>query len=125
MTKTSAFTLVVKALPNQRQAAKTAWRFASALLNNGQTISSVFFYGEGVLTALPYADPAENEWHAQVAWQTLAEQAGFALQVCATAAQRHGLVKDEQPQLAPGFEMASLVDLTQAELAGNKVVYFG
>lgn len=125
MTNRKPFTLVVKALPNQRQAAKTAWRFASALLEQQQTISNVFFYGEGVLTALPHADPADNEWHAQRSWQSLAEQGDFALQVCATAAQRHGLVINEAPMLANGFAMASLVDLTQAELAGNKVVYFG
>lgn len=125
MTKPRAFTIVVKALPNQRQAAKTAWRFASALLEQQQTISNVFFYGEGVLTALPHVDPSDDEWQAQTAWRLLASQGGFPLQVCATAAQRLGLMDKEQPQLATGFDMASLVDLTQAEMAGNKVVYFG
>lgn len=126
------YTLLVTGPPYGTQQASTAYRFAQACLAAGHGLSQIFFYQAGVLNANSFTAPASDEFDLVAAWQQLARQQGVALLVCSAAASRRGVL--DQPQaserglaqgnLAPGFTLAGLSDLTIAVLNSDRFIQF-
>ena len=107
------------------QAAYSAYRFADAALQNGHNISQVFFYQDGVSHGSLLSAPLSDEFDAVKAWQELATQHDFYLVVCIAAAQRRGVVGDEQHSSLPApFAVQGLGALHQASCESDRTVTF-
>ncbi|MDY6890976.1 MAG: sulfurtransferase complex subunit TusD [Pseudomonadota bacterium] len=127
------FTLVVHCAPYQGAAADTALRFARALLAGGHELYRVFFYREGVHNASALASPPRDEHSLPLAWQRLAQEYQLDLVVCVAAALRRGILDENEAKrhekpaanLASGFELSGLGQLSEALIQSDRVLTFG
>ena len=101
------FAIVVTGPAYGTQQASSALQFAQAPLVEGQDLSSVFFYREGVYNANQLTSPASDEFDLVRAWQQLNAQHGVALNICVAAAIHRGPV-DEREARKPGVASSKL-----------------
>ncbi|MBN3177623.1 sulfurtransferase complex subunit TusD [Pectobacterium parmentieri] len=114
------------------QQASSALQFAQALLAEGHTLKSVFFYREGVLNANQLTSPANDEFDLVRGWQQLGSKHQVALNVCVAAALRRGVADAQQAaqlglvgaNLQPGFILSGLGELAQSVLTCDRVIQF-
>ncbi|GLT16350.1 sulfurtransferase TusD [Vibrio zhanjiangensis] len=126
------YTLVVTGSVYGNQSARTAYQFASSLINQGHRLVSVFFYQDGVTNGTSLSVPANDEFDLANAWQVLAQKHNVRLETCVAAALRRGVVSQDeasqhnlkQHNLANGFHQAGLGSLAEAMLTQNRVVQF-
>lgn len=126
------YTLLVNGPVYGSQSARSAYQFAEAVIEQGHTLVSVFFYQDGVSNGTALSVPANDEFDLSKAWQTLAKENGVRLETCVAAALRRGIVSDEeanqhgltQNNLAEGFVQAGLGSLAEAMLTQDRVVQF-
>ncbi|WP_194439713.1 sulfurtransferase complex subunit TusD [Vibrio fluminensis] len=126
------YTLVVNGAVYGSQSARNAYQFAHAVIEQGHTLVSVFFYQDGVTNGTGLSVPANDEFDLTKAWQELASQHDVRLETCVAAALRRGIVsQDEATQhgltqcnLAEGFHQAGLGSLAEAMLVQDRVVQF-
>lgn len=127
------YAIQVNASPYASNAGLVAYRFIQAALQQQCRILQVFFYQEGVQHAFRHALPPEDELNMSKAWSQLAEQQGIDLVVCISAAQRRGLLCEDEARrqglvddhLAPGFRIAGLGQWLQASLQADRCLVFG
>ncbi|GAB2652606.1 sulfurtransferase TusD [Vibrio panuliri] len=126
------YTLVVNGSVYGSQSARNAYQFATALIEKGHTLVSVFFYQDGVSNGTALSVPANDEFDLTKAWQRLAQQHSVRLETCVAAALRRGIVSQDEAQqhgltqnnLAQGFHQAGLGSLAEAMLVQDRVVQF-
>lgn len=126
------FALMVTGPAYGTQQASSALLFARALLAEGHSLESVFFYREGVYNANLLTSPAGDEVDMVRAWQTLHQQHNVALHICVAAALRRGVTDAEHSpaceqgtgNLSPGFILTGLGALAEALLTADRVVQF-
>ncbi len=114
------------------QSARSAYQFAKAVVEQGHTVVSVFFYQEGVSNGSALSVPANDEFDLNKAWLVFAEEHSVRLETCVAAALRRGIVSEEeanqhgltQNNLAQGFTQAGLGSLAEAMLTQDRVVQF-
>ncbi|MDE1254785.1 sulfurtransferase complex subunit TusD [Vibrio aestuarianus] len=132
VSQTLTYTLLVNGAVYGSQSARSAYRFACAVIEKGHTLSSVFFYQDGVLNGSSITAPANDEFDLVKAWQQLALEHNIKLETCVAAALRRGIISDSEAQqhqlathnLADNFEQAGLGSLAEALLTQNRVVQF-
>ncbi|AFU97951.1 sulfurtransferase complex subunit TusD [Simiduia agarivorans] len=115
--------------PGQR----AALAFAQALHRRGHSLTRVFFYGEGVLTANRLQQPPQGEVQTYRQWQALATTTGCELVVCIAAALRRGIVDQREAEryelsehnLAEGFTLSGLGQLVEAGVENDRLITFG
>lgn len=125
--------VVINEGPYQHQAADTAYHFCRAALAKGHEIFRVFFYHDGVNNGTRLATPPQDERDIVKRWSELAEKHDLDLVVCVAAAQRRGVVdEDEQKRhgkdannIAPGFRISGLGQLIEAGIESHRMVVFG
>ncbi|KGY07175.1 MULTISPECIES: sulfurtransferase complex subunit TusD [Vibrio] len=126
------YTLVVNGSVYGSQSARTAYQFAKALIEQGHTLVSVFFYQDGVTNGTALAVPANDEFDLTKAWLTLSQTHQVRLETCVAAALRRGVISEDEAQqhglaqsnLAKGFAQAGLGSLAEAMLTQDRVVQF-
>jgi tRNA 2-thiouridine synthesizing protein D len=126
------YTLLVTGPPYGTQRASSAYLFAQACVAAGHDLAQIFFYQAGVLNANGFTAPASDEFDIVASWQQLARQYGVALLVCSAAALRRGVLDQSEAferslvrgNLAPGFTLAGLTDLTIAVLSSDRCIQF-
>ncbi|EGT5762858.1 sulfurtransferase complex subunit TusD [Cronobacter sakazakii] len=126
------FTLMVTGPAYGTQQASSALQFAKALLAEGHSLESVFFYREGVYNANQFTSPASDEFDLVRAWQQLHDENGVALHICVAAALRRGVTDENEARaqdltganLQPGFQLSGLGALAEAALTCDRVVEF-
>jgi tRNA 2-thiouridine synthesizing protein D len=131
--KIMKFAIQVNTSPYQSNAGLTAYRFISAALAEGHEIFRVFFYHEGIYHAFNYATPPDDENHQVRQWSELARRHKLDLVVCISAAQRRGLLHNDEAQrqgkqdndLAEGFRISGLGQLLEATLVADRFIVFG
>jgi tRNA 2-thiouridine synthesizing protein D len=127
------FAIQVGGGPYQHQSCHSAYCFARAALHGGHAIERVFFYHDAVHVASNLTTPPQDELDLTAAWATLARDHGVDLVVCVAAAQRRGIVDEQERQrhgkqasnLAEGFRIAGLGQLVEAALDADRLVVFG
>lgn len=127
-----SYTLVVNGSLYGSQSSRTAYQFANALITQGHTLVSVFFYQDGVNNGTALSVPANDEFDLVDAWQKLAKEHNVRLETCVAAALRRGIVSQDeatqhglaQHNLAEGFVQAGLGSLAEAMLTQERVVQF-
>lgn len=126
------FCLLVTGPAYGTQQACSAWLFANALLEQGHTLDSVFFYREGVLNASLLNAPASDEFDLTRNWQLLQQEQGVTLNICVAAALRRGIIDQQEAtnlglpvaNLADGFQLSGLGALAEAALTCDRMVQF-
>jgi tRNA 2-thiouridine synthesizing protein D len=127
------FGIVVNEGPYTHQASDTAYRFTQAALAAGHEVFRVFFYHDGVNNGTRYTVPPQDDRNLQVLWSELAAKHGLDLVVCVAAAQRRGLLDENEAKrhgkdgnnIAPGFRISGLGQLIEAAIEADRIVMFG
>ncbi len=127
------FAIQVNEGPYQHQAADTAYQFAKAALEKGHEIFRVFFYHDGVNNGTRLTTPPQDDRHITNRWIDLAEKHSLDLVVCVAAAQRRGIVDDDEMKrqgkdatnIAPQFRISGLGQLIEAGIQSDRLMVFG
>jgi tRNA 2-thiouridine synthesizing protein D len=110
------YTLICNCAPYSQQGARSAYHFATALINKGHTINSIFFYGLGIFNTNGASQVASDELNVTHSWQALAKNHQIPLKVCSSAAERHGLTGTSLLEPATLTGLGDLMgDLTNSE----------
>jgi len=124
--------LIVNGAAYGSQGGYSAYRFAETALQQGHSISQVFFYRDGVTQANSLAALIADEFDSVAAWAELAKRHEVKLYVCISAAERRGVINAEQQKeldkstnnLHSGFEVAGLGVMHDASLVSDRTVTF-
>jgi tRNA 2-thiouridine synthesizing protein D len=127
------FGICVNEGPYTHQASDTAYQFTKAALEKGHEIFRVFFYHDGVNNATRLTVPPQDDRNVQKRWTELAEKHKLDLVVCIAAAQRRGLLDENEAKrqgkdannIAPGFRISGLGQLIEAGIQSDRLVVFG
>ncbi len=119
--------------PYTHQASDTAYLFTKAALEKGHEIFRVFFYHDGVNNGTRLMVPPQDDRHIQKRWTELAEKHKLDLVVCIAAAQRRGILDENEAKrqgkdannIAPGFRISGLGQLIEAGIQAERLVTFG
>lgn len=114
------------------QQAASAYQFADALLEEGHSLKTLFFYSEGVSNANVLTSPANDEFNLVKAWQQLAKKTNCEMHICVSAALRRGITDKEQADilslaasnLGDGFIMSGLGSLAEAMITTDRTIRF-
>ncbi|MYL24075.1 sulfurtransferase complex subunit TusD [Vreelandella massiliensis] len=126
------YALLVMGAPYVSQAPYSALRFAHALIRQGHTLESVFFYHNGVHNASLLITPPQGGECIRSAWQALYHQHSVKLDVCIAAALQRGLVDAAEANrhgyvtynVEPPFELTGLGQLITLQQRCDRVVTF-
>jgi tRNA 2-thiouridine synthesizing protein D len=127
------FGIVLNEGPYQHQASDSAFKFIEAALEAGHEIFRVFFYHDGVNNATRFTIPPQDDRNIQVRWSELAEKHDIDMVVCIAAAQRRGILDENEAKrqgksgdnIAPGFRISGLGQLIEAGIQCDRLVTFG
>ena len=125
--------VVVSEGPYTHQAADTAYQFVKASLAKGHEVPRVFFYHDGVNVSTRLSVPPQDERHIQNNWTALAQEHDIDLVVCIAAAQRRGLLDENEAKrqgkdgdnIAEGFRISGLGQLIEMGIQTDRLVTFG
>ena len=125
--------VVVSEGPYTHQAADTAYQFVKAALDKGHEVPRVFFYHDGVNVSTRLSVPPQDERHIQQNWTALAKDHDIDLVVCIAAAQRRGLLDENEANrqgkdannIADGFRISGLGQLIEMGIQTDRLVTFG
>lgn len=125
--------VVVSEGPYTHQAADTAYQFVKAALDKGHEVPRVFFYHDGVNVSTRLSVPPQDERHIQQNWTALAKDHDIDLVVCIAAAQRRGLLDENEANrqgkdannIAEGFRISGLGQLIEMGILTDRLVTFG
>ena len=119
--------------PYQHQSADSAIQFTKAALEKGHEVMRVFFYHDGVNTATRLAVPPQDDRNITQQWTELQKEHNLDLVVCIAAAQRRGLMDEDEAKrqgkdannIAEGFRISGLGQLVEAAIQSDRLVVFG
>jgi tRNA 2-thiouridine synthesizing protein D len=125
--------ILVNEGPYQHQSADSAIQFTKAALEKGHEIFRVFFYHDGVNNGTRFAVPPQDDRNITDQWTKLAEEYNLDLVVCIAAAQRRGILDENEAKrqgkdgnnIAPGFRISGLGQLIEAGIQSERLVIFG
>lgn len=125
--------VVVSEGPYTHQAADTAYQFVRSALAKGHEVPRVFFYHDGVNVSSRLSVPPQDERHIQNNWTALARENDVDLVVCIAAAQRRGLLDENEAKrqgkdadnIADGFRISGLGQLIEMGIETDRLVMFG
>ena len=125
--------ILVNEGPYQHQSADSAIQFTKAAVEKGHEIYRVFFYHDGVNNGTRFAVPPQDDRNITEQWTKLAEEHGLDLVVCIAAAQRRGILDENEAKrqgkdgdnIAPGFRISGLGQLIEAGIQSDRLVIFG
>ena len=105
------FSIQVNEGPYTHQASDTAYKFTRAALEGGHEIYRVFFYHDGVNNGTRMTTPPQDDRNIVNRWSELSKEYDLDLVLCVAAAQRRGIVDEEEAKRAADEEeVASPVD---------------
>jgi tRNA 2-thiouridine synthesizing protein D len=127
------FGIMVNEGPYTHQASDSAYQFAKAALAKGHEIYRVFFYHDGVNNATRLTVPPQDDRNVVNRWSELAQQHNLDLVVCIAAAQRRGLLDENEASrqgkdannIVAGFRISGLGQLVEAGVQADRLVVFG
>lgn len=127
------FSVVVNEGPYTHQASDSAYFFTRAALQQGHEVMRVFFYHDGVNNGTRLTTPPQDDRNITNRWSELGKEHELDLVVCVAAAQRRGIVdEDEQKRnskdtnnIAEGFRISGLGQLIEAGIQSDRLIAFG
>lgn len=130
---TMKYAIQINSSPYHSNAGYGAYRFIKTALAMQHQIFRVFFYQDGIYHALRYSSPPDDELQITALWSELAKEHDIDLVVCISAAQRRGLLHQDEARrqdkqdddLAEGFRISGLGQLVEATLEADRFIVFG
>ncbi len=127
------FAILVNEGPYTHQASDSAYNFTAAVLRAGHEIVRVFFYHDGVYNGTRLSVPPQDDRNVSDRWAALAQQHEVELILCVAAAQRRGLLDDDEAKragkdssnMAEGFQISGLGQLIDAGIQADRLIVFG
>ena len=127
------FAIQINEGPYQHQAVDSAYQFTKAALDKGHEIFRVFFYHDAVNTATRLAVPPQDDRNITAQWVELAKQHDLDMVVCIAAAQRRGLLDEDEAKrqgkdannIAETFRISGLGQLIEAGIEADRLLVFG
>ncbi len=127
------FGILVNEGPYTHQASDSAYHFTAAALRAGHEIVRVFFYQDGVNNGTRLSVPPQDDRNVSERWSALAKEHDVELILCVAAAQRRGLLDEDEARragknadnMAPGFQISGLGQLIDAAIQAERLVVFG
>ncbi len=127
------FAVMINEGPYQHQASDSAYNFVKAALDKGHEIFRIFFYHDGVNNATRLTIPPQDDRNVVERWSALAKEHNLDLVVCVAAAQRRGLLDENEANrngkdannIADGFRISGLGQLIEAGIQAERLVVFG
>ncbi|MEM7563365.1 MAG: sulfurtransferase complex subunit TusD [Pseudomonadota bacterium] len=127
------FGILVNEGPYTHQASDTAFHFTEAALRNGHEVVRVFFYHDGVNNGSRLSVPPQDDRNITLRWSELAAQYNLDLVLCVAAAQRRGLLDEDEAKragkdasnMAEGFSISGLGQLIDAGIQADRLMVFG
>lgn len=127
------YAIQVNSSPYHANTGLSAYRFIEAALAQGHKVCRVFFYHEGIYHAFADNTPPDDELQLTKLWGKLAIHHSIDLLVCISAAQRRGLLSNEESALrnknnnglAEGFRIGGLGQWLETLLTADRVLVFG
>ncbi|MDT0601990.1 sulfurtransferase complex subunit TusD [Thalassotalea castellviae] len=117
---------VIVTTPPTSPLTQTAYQFIETALSQSVELLGVFFYQSGVLNASQYLSLPNDEFPLHNKWQQLNKDHDVPFYLCSTAAEKHGLIKAEEPMctslIISGFTIAGLGELVELSLKADRVV---
>ena len=128
----ATFSLLVTSTLADSQSCYSAYQFARATLANGHQLKGIFFYQSGVHNANALQTTLNDETNALHLWQQLHNEFATPLFLCVTAANKRGILSEQDAQdagltqsnLAPEFTIAGLGELVSLCNDSDRVVQF-
>lgn len=125
--------VVISEGPYTHQAADSAYNFVKSAIDKGHEVPRVFFYHDGVNVSTRLSIPPQDERNIQVNWTALAKENDIDLVVCIAAAQRRGLLDENEAKrqgkdannIADGFRISGLGQLIEMGIQTDRLVTFG
>lgn len=97
--------------------------FANTALHSGHEIDHLFLYQDAVYCVAAHTDLPADEPDLTSELAQFCQQHGIALLFCITAAEKRGVVSNEQPAKA-GFTAAGLAEFAMRQASIDKLVQF-
>jgi len=127
------FGIVVSEGPYTHEASDTAYNFVKAAIEAGHEVPRVFFYHDGVNVGTRLTVPPQDDRNIQVNWTNLAKEHGIDLVVCIAAAQRRGILDENEARrqgkdadnIAEGFRISGLGQLIEMGIQTDRLMMFG
>ena len=127
------FAILVNEGPYTHQASDSAYHFTEAVLRAGHEIVRVFFYHDGVNNGTRLSVPPQDDRNISERWSALAQQHEVELILCVAAAQRRGLLDEDEAKragkdsnnMAEGFQISGLGQLIDAGIQADRLIVFG
>jgi len=127
------FGILINEGPYTHQASDSAYQFAKAAIAKGHEIFRVFFYHDGVNNGTSLAVPPQDDRHIPNQWSSLAKKHGVDLVLCIAAAQRRGMLDEDEAKrngktsnnVAEGFRISGLGQLIEAGIQSDRMIVFG
>ena len=127
------FSILINEGPYTHQASDSAYHFTEAALRAGHEIVRVFFYHDGVYNGTRLSVPPQDDRNVSERWSALGQEHSLELILCVAAAQRRGLLDEDEARragkdsnnIAPGFEISGLGQLIDAGIQADRLVLFG
>jgi tRNA 2-thiouridine synthesizing protein D len=127
------FAIQINEGPYQHQASDSAYLFTKAALEKGHEIYRVFFYHDGVNNGTRLTVPPQDDRNVIKRWSELSKQYNLDLVLCIAAAQRRGLLDENEAKrqgkdahnIAEGFRISGLGQLIEASIQADRLVVFG
>lgn len=126
------YSIVITSTPDSGDALARVLRFIDGVYDNGDEVSNVFFFHQGVHHANRYFVPMGNSINALASWTSVKTKYAIPLIVCTTAANKRGILDDEeakslgetQSHIAPPFNQSGLGEFFTLLHDCDRVVQF-
>jgi tRNA 2-thiouridine synthesizing protein D len=96
-------------------------------------VPRVFFYHDGVNVGTRLSVPPQDDRNLQEIWTKLGQEHGIDLVICIAAAQRRGLLDENEAKrqgkdannIADGFRISGLGQLIEMSIQTDRTIMFG
>ena len=128
----ASFSLLITKPTFDKQDAYSAYRFALSAIKLEHIINGIFFYQAGVHNSNNLQSGHSDELNLHKAWVALSAAHDIPLLVCVTAANRRGIINQQDAEdldsihfnLSPPFTEVGLGDLVELLNISDRVIQF-
>ena len=117
---------VIITSPPSNHLTQTAYQIVAQAHEQGVSVVGVFFYQSGVMNASKHLAIPNDEFPLVSKWSALSSAHNIPLYLCSTAAEKHGLIIENNPNsnelINEEFVIAGLGELVQLSSKANRTV---
>ena len=128
----ASFLILVHSSNYASQSSRSALKYAESVVNNGHDLKAIFFYQEGVCHANALSNIPTDELDTTTGFKQLNADHNIPLLLCVTAADKRGIIEDQQAleqahshgNVDPAFTIAGLGEMATIAAVTDRLVQF-